>query len=254
MNYNYSWRTTVKEFYHDVHMHLDLYKNTGDIIKHIDEYQSYTIAVTNLPVLYDRAIKMYKEQKYIRFAIGLHPELIKEYPEQIPILFERLEQCRYIGEVGLDFRGIDPETKKLQIVTFEKLIKACHSYGNKILSIHSRNAATEVIDIIGANFNGKIILHWFSGNITELNRAIKNDYYFSINSDMLKSQKGRTIIKRIPLNRLLIESDAPFTKDSKNNYNLRFVEKIVNELSVLKELEIDTMYKLFKNNFRKLLE
>jgi len=244
----------VKKFYFDVHMHLDLYKDTKNIINHILQYKSYTIAVTNLPYLYDRAMKKYGEHKYIRFALGLHPELIEQYPEQIPLFFDRLENCRYIGEIGLDFSKTTSRSKLLQTDTFEKIIRACNKYGNKILSIHSRKAEKEVIDIIGAEFNGKIILHWYSGNMSELNRAIKNNYYFSINGDMLTTKKGRDIVNKFPLDRILIESDAPFTKDTRNTYSIMYIENIVSELSYIKKLEKNEMFHILKRNFIRLLK
>lgn len=131
---------------------------------------------------------------------------------------------------------------------------ACNKYGNKILSIHSRKAEKEVIDIIGAEFNGKIILHWYSGNMSELNRAIKNNYYFSINGDMLTTKKGRDIVNKIPLDRILIESDAPFTKDTRNTYSIMYIENIVSELSYVKKLEKNEMFNILKGNFIRLLK
>lgn len=101
--------------------------------------------------------------------------------------------------------------------------------------MHSRRAEKEVIDIIGADFNGKVILHWYSGNMSELNRAIRNNYYFSINGDMLTSKKGRDIVNKIPLDRILIESDAPFTKDTRGSYNIMYIDNLIRNLSNLKK-------------------
>jgi TatD DNase family protein len=243
----------VKPFYHDVHLHLDLYRNPEEIINHIIDLKSYTIAVTNLPILYDRAVKKYKDQKYIRYALGLHPELIEQYLEQIPIFFDRLKDCRYIGEIGLDFKKNNESSWQLQINTFERIIRESDNYGGKILSIHSRNAAKEVIDIIGQNFNGKIILHWYSGNLTDLDRAINNNYFFSVNGDMINSKKGQEVIRRIPIHKILIESDGPFTKETRNSYNLSFLDNIVRRLSEIKQHDYNTMSLMLKENFISLI-
>lgn len=244
----------MKSFYHDVHIHLDLYPNDTEIINHITDFKSYTIAVTNLPVLFDRALKKYKDQKYIRFALGLHPELINQYTEQIPLFFERLKNCRYVGEIGLDFKKTDEYSRKLQVDTFGKIVNECNKYGGKILSIHSRGAAKEVIDIIGTDFNGKVILHWFSGNLTELERAINNNYFFSINGDMVNSKRGQNIIKRIPANRLLIESDGPFTKDTHDSYHLSFVDGLIRKLAKIRECDNNELSFQLKENFKNVLE
>ncbi|BAD66617.1 conserved hypothetical protein [Shouchella clausii KSM-K16] len=248
------WRINVSDFYFDVHMHLDLYEDTEKIINQILNYKSYTIAVTNLPYLYDRAINKFGEQRYLRFALGLHPELLEQFPEQIPYFFERLEYCRYIGEIGLDFGKNNYKSKMLQIDTFEKIIKTCGKFENKILSVHSRKAEKEVIDIIGSHFNGKIILHWYSGNMTELSRAIRNNYYFSINGDMLASKRGRDIVNKIPLERILIESDAPFTKDTRENYNILYINNLISNLSNIKKIDKHKMSNILKGNFSRLLK
>lgn len=235
-------------------MHLDLYRDTEKIIRQIINHKSYTIAVTNLPYLYERAIKKFGESRYIRFALGLHPELIEQFPEQIPHFFEKLEQCRYIGEIGLDFSKNNYKGRILQTDTFEKIIKTCGKFENKILSVHSRKAEREVIDIIGADFNGKVMLHWYSGNMTELNRAIGNNYYFSINGDMLASKKGRDVINKIPLDRILIESDAPFTKDTRKNYNIMYIDNLISDLSEIKRVDKHKMSNILKGNFSRLLK
>jgi len=244
----------VNSFYLDVHMHLDLFGDIEDIVQHIEKYKSYTIAVTNLPYLYDRAIRKISDQKYIRVALGLHPELIEQYPEQISPFFERLEYCRYIGEIGLDFSKNNSKSKVLQIDTFKKIIKDCNDYGNKILSIHSRQAEKEVIEIIGSSIHNKIILHWYSGNMTELSKAIKNNYYFSINGNMLSSKKGREIVNKIPLNKILIESDAPFTKGTRDSYSIMYIDNVISELSNIKRLEKNQMYSILRDNFKTLLD
>lgn len=244
----------MNKFHFDTHVHLDLYRDPENIIKYINEHKSYTIAVTNLPILYEKAKNNIPNTKYIRFALGLHPELIHEFPEQITDFFKKLKKVRYVGEIGLDFSKEYSSYQNLQIEFFKRCIKECHSFGNKILSIHSRKAAKEVIDIIGPEFNGIIILHWFSGNLSDTKRAINNGYYFSINNEMIKSINGRKIIEVIPLNRILLESDGPFTKTFKNKYDINLFDDLIVSISTLKQCKIEDLYKVLRNNFKTILE
>lgn len=243
----------MKQFYHDAHVHLDLYKNTFDIICQIEDTKSYTIAVTNLPILYDQAIERYPNSKYVRFALGIHPELVGKFPEQIPYFYEKIERSRYIGEVGLDFTRENILYKDLQLEVFIQTIEICNKIGGKILSIHSRGAAREIIEIIGPEFNGRIILHWFNGSMMELKNALQNGYYFSINLEMLKTDKGKKIIRSIPMDRILIESDGPFTKSFSSTYSISFIEKTIRELSYIKALDVEVMSYILKENFKNLL-
>lgn len=87
----------------DTHFHLDLQKDKTKAIENIVRNEIYTIAMTNLPDLYKKENLLYG-QKYIRVALGLHPELVHEYANKIPLMWKHLSEARYIGEVGLDFK------------------------------------------------------------------------------------------------------------------------------------------------------
>lgn len=195
----------MKHLY-DTHFHLDLQKDKQSAIDEIVRNQIYTIAVTNLPDLYQREVALY-EQQYIRVALGFHPELIHDYSHQIKLFWELLPRARYIGEVGLDFTNKAYSTEQLSF--FSELVDRCRGE-NKILSIHSRKAVTEVLDIIGDNFKFKPILHWFTGSIKELEIACQRGFYFSVNSNMVQTKKFQQMIGIIPKDKILIETDSPF--------------------------------------------
>lgn len=197
----------------DTHFHLDLQKNQIEIIQEIEKSQIYTIAVTNLPELYLRGSSKIAS-KYIKFALGFHPELIHDYYSQIPLMWDLLPDARYIGEVGLD--GSDRNSKIQQIIFFKELIERCRDDNSKIISIHTRGMTKDVLNIIGDNFKFKPILHWFSGTKENLFLAIDRGFYFSINSSMIKSQKFLTLMNYIPNDRILIETDSPFIRLNKS--------------------------------------
>ncbi|KGX84324.1 Qat anti-phage system TatD family nuclease QatD [Pontibacillus marinus] len=244
----------MNKFYHDVHLHIDLYKDIEQTIDYIENHKSYTIAVTNLPVLYERIKKNYPNLKYIRFALGLHPELIHKYYKHKSNFMSNLKEARYIGEIGLDFKKVDDKEKKLQISIFKEIIDNCHNIGGKILSVHSRKAENEVIDLVGQNFNGKVILHWFNGNLTQLKKAVQYGCYFSINTQMMKSKNGKKLILNMPKNKILIESDGPFTKETEDIYSLNFYRDVFNTLCGVKGETTEVMNKILKSNFKNLLE
>jgi TatD DNase family protein len=93
---------------------------------------------------------------------------------------------------------------------FERILHWCSDAGDKILTVHSRRSSADVIAAIGADFRGVVILHWFSGPLRELHAAIGNGYYFSVNPAMTRSEQGLRLIRDIPKDRLLTESDGPF--------------------------------------------
>lgn len=230
----------MTKYLYDTHFHLDLQKDKPKAIETITKNGIYTIAMTNLPDLYQKEVLLYG-QKYIRIALGFHPELVHEYPNKIPLMWKHLAEARYIGEVGLDFT--DKSHTKEQIAFFSELIARCKNDTNKIISIHSREAEKEVIDIIGTDFKFTPILHWYSGTIRNLKIACERGYYFSVNLSMTRTKKFAQMLECIPKDKLLLETDCPFTSN-----NISHVEslKIVNEF--LESYGIDSW-----ENFLKLI-
>lgn len=237
----------MNKFKFDTHMHLDLFEDRKKIIDYIETEQSYTIAMTNLPILYEKYMLKYKNLKYIRFALGFHPELVYEYKDQLSVFLRNIKNQKYIGEIGLDYKIKDIENINLQKTVFKKIVDLCNKEGGKVLSVHSRLAVKDVNNIIG-KFNGTVIMHWFTGNKTELKQSIKNGYYFSINENMINSDKKKKFIKSIPIDKILIESDAPFTTTTNKEYRVNFIDNIIYELSNIYNLnDIDIAKQLMKN-------
>jgi len=236
---------------HDTHFHLDLYDNVSNIVKEIEKRKSYTVAVTNLPILYDK-LNNRINSKYVRVALGFHPELILEYSKYIPLMWSLLEESRYIGEVGLDLKNKSVSDRNAQTAFFKELISRCNNLGGKILSIHSRYSEKEVLSFTD-NFNGTIIYHWFSGSLTNLDKAISSDGFFSINYAMLNSIKGKKIIDMIPNDRILLESDGPFVKINRKLFQPNDLSIILEKLAYHKSLHLTEMRKIISQNFKNIL-
>jgi len=89
----------------------------------------------------------------------------------------------------------------------------CARLGDKVISLHSVRTAKQVLDIVertGVHRTCTPILHWFTGSKSEIRRAIDLGCYFSVNEQMLKTLRGRSLLETVPLARLLTETDAPF--------------------------------------------
>jgi len=110
---------------------------------------------------------------------------------ELPLLEELLGETRYVGEAGLDYVTRDPAERARQRQVFATILNCCASHGDKVLTIHSRRAADEVVAMLGADFPGTAILHWFSGSSKTLAKAVAQGCFFSINPAMLESTGGR---------------------------------------------------------------
>lgn len=239
----------------DTHFHLDLVKDANKLLKFIESNKIYTIAVTNSPTVFHYTKKICENKNYIKPALGLHPELAHVRYDEIKYFEKLINDTKYIGEVGLDYMNADYEIKKKQKFVFQKVLEMCSTGRRKILTIHSRRAEKDVIDMIGDNYNSKIILHWYSGNLSLIEKAIKNGYYFSFNAQMLQTQKGKRILSAIPSNRILTESDGPFAKlNSRQHLSPAYINYTVEAISKIKSMPYKNMKNLIYANFSTLLK
>ncbi|MBI4262613.1 TatD family hydrolase [Candidatus Uhrbacteria bacterium] len=197
----------------DLHCHLDLFPDHVELVHECEQKAIRVLSVTTTPRAWPWNRDLNANSRYVRVGLGFHPEIVAERPDEIK-LFERYSyEARYIGEIGIDGRPANRHSYELQRKVFERVLDICAEQGGKILTVHSASAVTPVIDSLEKHFptsRGHVILHWFSGNLSELQRAKKLGCYFSVNPAMLRSKRGRDIVASIPQERMLTESDGPF--------------------------------------------
>ncbi len=194
----------------DTHCHLDLYPDPAALLRTIEEAGVYTVAVTNAPSVFPHTKRLTERARYVRPAIGLHPELVKTHAGERSLFWQHLSETRYVGEVGLDHVTTDSGERSLQREVFAEVLERCAAAGDKVLTVHSRRAASTVIDMVGKEFPGVVILHWFSGSVREASRAAANGLYFSLNPAMVRSKSGQALIESMDPSRVLTETDGPF--------------------------------------------
>ena len=194
----------------DTHCHLDLYPDPAHTVQEINRIGLHVIAVTNAPFVFQAMQALAGDSGLIHPSIGLHPELVKSHGSQLSTLIERLQDVRFVGEVGLDYSERNEHERRQQRRVFESILQKCQALGDKIVSIHSRRAVNDVIDMVGFGFRGTAILHWFSGTEKQLAAAHRNGLYFSVNPAMVLANSGRRLIAAMHPSRVLTETDGPF--------------------------------------------
>ena len=233
----------------DTHFHLDFYRDHKYWYDYINQNRQYTLSVTNTPGVYYSCKRIYSETKYLKFALGFNPKSIVSEKFDKRLFNHLIGEAKYIGEVGLDFTGNLKERREEQLQCFDYICSSINE--NQVLSVHSKNAEKAVCDILKKHKVKKTILHWYSGNLETLKELIEYGYYFSINTSMLQSIKGQKILKSIPQNRLLIESDGPFTKVNNQKYNPSKLQEVYSQIGAF--LESPEINKLVWQNFKDLI-
>lgn len=152
---------------------------------------------------------------------GLHPWWLADGRcgnAEINLLCEVAAQERLIGEIGLDFSARFAGSEPLQVQAFDRLCDALvqHPLAGRVISIHAVRSAGTVLDALESYGlltpspnSPAVIFHWFSGTSNEFVRARNAGCYFSVNERMLATKRGREYARQIPLDRLLLETDAP---------------------------------------------
>lgn len=230
----------------DVHCHFDMAKVPEMYILNNERERIVTIGMTNLPRHFQMGFNHVRKYKYIRLALGLHPLLAKEHYAEYSKFKENINKTSYIGEVGLDFSKYGFETKDTQIKSFEFVLDNVKDK-NKILSLHSRKAEKETLELILDRGIKNAIFHWYTGPLGVLNRIVDSGFYFSINTAMISSQSGKRIISEIPKELILTETDFPHIRGSN-------ISRIHSYLSELWGLPTSEVIEIVNKNFNKMIE
>lgn len=226
----------------DVHCHFDMAQNPEKYISDNEKSQIITIGMTNLPSHFQMGINHVKRFKYIRLALGLHPLRAKEHVKEFSKFRQYVNETSYIGEVGLDFSREGFSTKEIQIKSFEFVLD-CIRKKNKIISLHSRRAEKDTLDMLIEKGIQDAIFHWYSGSLNVLKDIVNAGYYFSINSAMTQSDNGKKIIENIPKELILTETDFPFIENSDINSVQRYLSSFWGNSIAEVEKTIDSNFK-----------
>lgn len=214
----------------DMHCHLDRMSNVEEVAR---ETAARGITIFDTPVTPTDTLAAQERlgaHTNVRVGAGLHPWWLAEGrcgATDADLAAKLAGELSYIGEVGLDFGRRGGNTQELQIAAFEGICRAIakRSLPHRVISIHAIHAATTALDILertgvagtGAHPGTTVIFHWFSGSSEEFARARRLDWYFSVSEHMLASKRGREYARQTPLDRLLLETDAPPGLDAPYN-------------------------------------
>lgn len=196
----------------DLHCHLDLYKDPISIAKEIVRRKVFVLSVTTTPSAYQRTSMLSTDKEFICTGIGLHPQLVHQRIREVTQMNKWIESTDFVGEIGLDGGSEYSSSWNDQVKVFKYALKLSSQKGGRILSIHSRRAAKPVLNYLEKeSASNTAILHWFSGTHREVKRASGIGCWFSVNPSMLAGQKGKELLKLMPRDRILLETDGPFT-------------------------------------------
>lgn len=195
----------------DTHCHFDMMPKPETYIRQRELAGDIVIGMTNLPSHFQVGQPHLRGYKHIRLALGLHPLMAAESKSEVTLFKRLVNQSSYIGEIGLDFSKEGIATKDEQVAVLRELLYAIRGK-KKIVSVHSRKAEKELLALLSEYEVENVIFHWYSGPVDLIPAILAQGYYFSVNEAMCLSKNGRVIIEKIPRDRALTETDAPYNE------------------------------------------
>jgi TatD DNase family protein len=238
----------------DAHCHIDLYPNPTRVAIDAERAGVFTVLVTNLPSAFEAAYPNIRPFKKIRLALGLHPLNAPLHTDKERQLFQVLvNQTSFIGEIGLDFSPAGYQTRDAQIASFQFALRSLNRIP-KFVTVHSRRAEMAVLDLARQEYGMPIILHWYTGTNKIVDLALDAGHYFSVNPAMVESKRSRSIVQRIPRERVLTESDGPFVRVGTRVVVPADVQRVENALAAMWNIDGVEVRNIIDVNFRRLVE
>lgn len=188
---------------------------------------------------YKKTLNIKKEGIEFKKAIGVYPEDTNISDEEFNQYIEYVKECDALGEIGLDYHWYK-DTKDKQKELFIKQIEIAKEL-NKPIIVHSRDALNDTYEILKEH-QCKGVLHCYSGSKEMAKEFVKLGYYISIAGPITwkNAKEPLEVIKVVPLDRLLIETDCPYLTPVPNRGKRNEPSNVVyTARKIMEELNID---------------
>lgn len=246
----------------DTHTHLDSLENPEEAIKNAALNKvNNIITIGTSKEDHFKVLELSKKHKNVYCTLGVHPHEAESFdPETESFMLSHLTDPKVVGvgEIGLDYY-YDNAPKDLQKEVFKKQLQIAKDF-NLPVEIHSRDAEEDILQLL-TEFKGQVsgIIHCFSGTQNFATEVLALGYNLSISGIVTfkNADKLREIVKNTPIDRLHIETDAPYLtpipfRGKKNEPAL--VIHVAEKVAELKGVSLEDLSVQLKENTKKLFK
>ncbi|KAL1139745.1 hypothetical protein AAG570_006723 [Ranatra chinensis] len=178
-----------------------------------------------------KALELVKEDNRLYSTVGCHPTRCKEFEDDPESYFEGLSKIIEngesnivaVGECGLDYDRLQFCDKETQLKFFEKQLGLSKRW-NLPLFLHCRNSADDLISILSKHEGLKGVVHSFDGSKEEMKTIVSLGYYIGLNGCSLKTQDNLDVVKEVPNDKLLLETDCPWCEVRPSHAGSKFIK------------------------------
>lgn len=242
----------------DTHSHINMIEGLSldEIIKNaFDNGIDKIIVPSAYPADMENIMDLVNKYDNVYGMLGIHPSEVKRWDDSF---IEKIKnyaknsKIAAIGEIGLDYYW-DKSFNDLQKEVFIKQIKLANEL-NLPIDIHDREAHKDTYDIIQEHNNGsKVIMHCFSGSVEFARECVKAGFYLGIGGVVTfkNAVKMKEVAKDIPLERILLETDAPYLTPvpfrGKENQPA-YVKYVAEEIASLRGISVEEVAQITTEN------
>ena len=200
----------------------------------------------------------------VRFAIGVHPHQAHQYADDparaavvVRTQFAATPSARAVGEIGLDYH-YDYSPREVQHAVFRAQVRLARELQCPVV-IHTREADEDTIAILREEGGGEVrgVLHCFTGTPALADAGLALGFYVSLAGILTfpKAAELRETARRVPLDRLLTETDSPFLSPApyrgKRN-EPAYVARVVETLAEMHQMPVGDLAERTAANFHTL--
>ena len=236
----------------DTHCHILDYPSPRELAQELDLKKISVHAVTTELEEFLKLKVLLKDFPTLKASLGLFPLKATQEIYQLEKYLELIPNLTYIGEIGLDFTASDEE-QALQKKILLSILKECAKTNDKVLSLHSRRAGKETLELVSKHYKGPAIMHWYSGPIEDALNAPRS-IYFSVNTAMIKSRSGKELLKALKPEQILTETDGPYVKTGKTPSRPEDIRVVVESLANKWGKSVEETMNLLKQNHQKVID
>ena len=194
------------------------------------------------------------DNKFVYATLGIAPYELTGYEQVNQLIMRERARIVGIGEVGLDYYYGSAEDRAKQVEVFTRFVRLARELGLPLI-VHSRSAGRQALDILFEEQAELVVMHAFDGRSSYALKAVEKGFFFSIPPSVVRSRQKQKLVKALPLESLLLESDAPVLGPDPQRVNepknIFLSARAVAEMKHLPEDEvIDCTSRLSRDLFR----
>ncbi len=192
------------------------------------------------------ATKALLAYKNVFASYGLSPVYYKQASDVIRFIRQNVSSACAIGEVGLDFYHVKQTSERTrQEKTLHQFIRLSEEVDLPLI-LHTRDAEERVFEL--AHNVGIAVYHCYGGSVELAKKIVDCGHYISISTRVCRSAQHKELVKVLPREHIVIETDSPFLSCRKGRNEPIFVEDALSAVSLIWEEKLeDTASMLVKN-------